>query len=72
MDYDIPVKVRVEQGRYKYGHVKTLVPNARGNVRMKYANGKISERSVDSVIPEPRGFEIRAEQPIARTEKSIK
>jgi len=66
MSYNIPVKVRIELGRYKHGHVKTLEPNARGNLRIKYAGGRISERSADSVIPEPAGFEVRAEQPISQ------
>lgn len=69
-DYTIPVKVSMPNGpgRYKHGYVKTLEPNARGTVRIKYANGRISERSVDSIIPEPTGFEVRGEQPIARLE----
>ena len=66
-NYVIPVKVQIDTGRYVYGHVKTLTANSRGNCRMRYGNGKISERSADSIIPEPRGFEVRAEQPIART-----
>ena len=64
--YDIPVKVQIEPGRFKHGYVKTLTPNSRGNLRMKYAGGKISERSADSVIHEPAGFEVRAEQPISQ------
>ena len=66
MTYIIPVKVKLEPGRFKHGHVKTLIPNHRGNLRIKYAGGRISERAADSVIHEPAGFEVRAEQPIAR------
>ena len=66
MSYDIPVKILLDPGRFKHGHVKTLEPNARGNLRIKYAGGRISERSADSVIPEPAGFEVRAEQPISQ------
>ena len=67
-EYTIPVKVQIDTGRYVYGHVKTLTANSRGNCRIRYVNGKISERSADSLEHEPRGFEVRAEQPIARTE----
>lgn len=57
--YVIPVKVKLEKGRYKHGYVSTLQPNARGNLRIKYAGGRISERSADSVIHEPAGFNKR-------------
>jgi len=67
-DYTIPVKVALPggPGRYLYGWVRSLTPDARGNIRLRTGNGNYSTRSADSVIHEPAGFEIRPEQPIAR------
>lgn len=55
-EYVIPVKIELEPGRYKHGYVKTLTPNSRGNLRIRYAGGRISERKADTVIYEPHGF----------------
>lgn len=60
-EYTIPVRIKIEHGRYKYGHVKTLTPNSRGNVRVKYGGGRIAERSADSVEYEPRGFHVKSQ-----------
>lgn len=63
LGYIIPVKVRIDVGRYKYGYVKTLEPNKRGNLTIHYAgSGRISERGADTVIHEPKGFKV-IEQP---------
>jgi hypothetical protein len=57
-DYTIPVKIRIETGRYKYGYVKSLTPDERGNLRIMYGkDGKLSSRAAEGVIHEPLGFE---------------
>ncbi|MCK5134845.1 MAG: hypothetical protein KAR19_03595 [Bacteroidales bacterium] len=59
-DYTIPVKVRLAPGRYRHGYVKKLPANKNEKVSIMYAGGKISSRNGDTLIHEPRGFEIRS------------
>lgn len=56
--YKIPVKIRLEPGRYRHGHVKKL-PSSKGEkVSIRYADGRISSRNGDSIIHEPQGFKL--------------
>lgn len=59
LGYVIPVKIPIEPGRYKYGWVQSLSPNGRGNLKVYYSSGRISERAVEACIHEPKGFNIR-------------
>ena len=58
LGYTIPVKIKLEPGRFKHGYVKTLTPDSRGNVRIMYGSGRISSRAVETLIHEPAGFDV--------------
>jgi len=59
LGYNIPVKIKISDGRYKSGYVKSLKPDARGNLRICY-RGSWRKSSVDAkrAIHEPKGFNV--------------
>ena len=58
-DYNIPVKIRLELGRYRHGYVKQLPKSDDEKIRVLHASGRIISRVGKSIIHEPAGFEPR-------------
>jgi len=58
-NYIIPVKIRLEPGRYRHGYVKRLPATDDEKVRVLHASGRITSRLGGSIIHEPGGFEPR-------------
>jgi len=56
-DYIIPVKIRLEQGRFRHGYVKKLPATDDEMIRVLHASGRITTRIGRSIIHEPMGFE---------------
>lgn len=54
--FSIPVKRRLETGRYQKGWAKSLTP-VNGKVLICFDSGKRSAWSADVTIHEPLGFE---------------
>ena len=57
-DYTVPVKIRLEKGRYRHGYLKKLPCNKEEKVSIMYAGGRISSRSAESIIHVPEGFNL--------------
>jgi len=58
-DYTVPVKIRLEKGRYRHGYLKKLSCNKGEKVSIMYAGGLISSCSAASIIHVPEGFNLR-------------
>lgn len=65
-DYTIPVKVALGEGRYKFGYIRPQGPGSGGSVRILYMPGRFSSVLASKALPEPRGFDVIDDQPIAR------
>lgn len=57
-NYTIPVKIRLEKGRYRHGYVRKLPSRKGEKVSIKYADERISICSGDTIIHEPQGFNL--------------
>jgi len=57
--FTIPVKRRIEQGRYVAAYAKTLEPDRNGQIQVCYPEGKRSSWNQKSCIHEPQGFKKR-------------
>ena len=60
--FTIPVKKRIEAGRYRKAWAKSLEPNSNNQIAVCYDSGRRSTWNAESTIHEPAGFEI-IEQP---------
>ena len=49
-DYKIPVMMRLEKGRYKKAWAKSLTPDRRGNIRVRYESGSFSSWAAEKTI----------------------
>jgi len=56
LGYVIPVKRRLEPGRYAFGYATSLEPDSRGQIKVRTPDLKITSWLGTSVIHEPKGF----------------
>jgi len=56
LGYVIPVKRRLEPGRYAFGYAKSLEPDSRGQIKVRTPGFKTTSWLGTSVIHEPKGF----------------
>lgn len=63
LGYIIPVKRRLEPGRYAFGYAKSLEPDSRGQIKVRTSDLKISSWLGTSTILVLQGFEIYKSAP---------
>jgi len=54
--YNIPVKRRLEPGKYAIAYAKTLTPAQDGKIKVCMPSGKLSRWDEKVTIHEPQGF----------------
>ncbi len=58
LGYTIPVKRRLEPGRYVFGYAKSLTPDKNGQIKVRTSDLQSTSWLGTSVIHVPEGFEI--------------
>lgn len=56
LGYIIPVKRRIENGKFAKAYARSLISDKYGNIRVRFDDGSFSMWSKDSTIHEPLNF----------------
>jgi len=63
LGYIIPVKRRLEPGKYVFGYARSLEPDNRGQIKVRTSTMETTSWLGTSVIHVPEGFEIYKSAP---------